>query len=662
LKLFGYEPGYLVYATTTFLTLATSLTLFPLGQRLFNFFDLKPLIEGELLPRIAKHIEGATRLNSSMSVSNYNSQEARRLFDQFIYLDDILKMDSRAIASNLLPITNGYTSILSFYLRKKHRIDSKSYWFPRRQKHTQWFFAGDSATTMALNTSSQLMPEQHPDLNWLETEILKRLRGHIELAFVQNEYDLALRLLARLSSRISMYSHGFHFEIGMSEIIGLRSLIETALSQKTIANEEHKKTIVAIADNWAALGSNLCLETLRRMMTFEKELAGFFEKDRWTTDAIRTLPTFLQLDIAFIVTRIEFEQQAEGRRLSQPKYLQQLVIQKLLGAYEKMLPLICDFHQKQVGEFAENLLKAKLPEAATQVLLASLHADWKLPRWFEDLSQLLSRYKAYEHYNEKQYILPTINTEKMTGGFATARDKTLETLGSPELSSHIFSDKQDEDLPDHFGQIYYALAEECIYALADNQPDKLNKVIRTFMKLAIVASDIKFTNPNLSVSTEFRLHLISTVIQDMASIMGFSIVYGEYYGNSRLEELTLGAFFSLIDKFSDKTQYLTRMLRLSDTTNFSWSASPRDLIRTNWKMQFEGRAREDGYGDQLSYDRSKDHTSKLVNEFLSAHADASSLFFALKVLPLIGDVDFKFNRYIGYFAERLANNDREGPQ
>ncbi len=658
LPLFGLEPGYLIYLTGTLLTLVTSLTLFPLGQRLFNYFDLKPLVGGELLPSIAKHIEGAANTTNSDSLANHHSQEARRLLGQLIYIDDSIKEDTKALEENLPSLTEQFSRLLLHYLHKKHEIDQSSYWFPRRRKHRQWFFAGDSATTMALNTSTQLNPEEKPDMNWFENDITKRLESHIELAFKERNYELALTLLGRLSTRISEYALGFHFDVGMNELNGIRCLIETAASQENAAaDKDQKKMLIAISDTWATLGSNFCLETLRRIFTLETELADFFEKDEWTAKSMRDLPSFLQVDTAFIINRIKFEQDVEGLRLSQPKYLQQLVVQELLKKYEKILPVICNFYQQQVLEFSRTLLKNENPEAATQVVLVSLHSFWKLPRWFDDLSQLMGRYETYQHYNEKQYVLPRIDASGMVSGFVDARDKAIEMLGSAGLVDHIFSDNYDEDLPDYFGQIYYLLAEECIHALDENLPEKLEKVVRTFVALAILAADTKFPDPNLPVRDEFRISLISSVVKDLASVMGFAILYGEYYDNPILTKTALDAVFTWLDKSPDKKEYLIRMLRFADWRRFSLYAPPRDLIRISWKQAFERRARDDGYGDQMSYTRGKEHNSKIVNAFLKSYSDAAHLFFAIKVLPEIEPVDFELDYHITSLAQRLAENE-----
>jgi hypothetical protein len=72
LPLFGLEPGLFVYAGGTILTLLSALALFPLGQRIFNFFDLTILVRSEILPNIARHIEGAANRKNSNSLANHH--------------------------------------------------------------------------------------------------------------------------------------------------------------------------------------------------------------------------------------------------------------------------------------------------------------------------------------------------------------------------------------------------------------------------------------------------------------------------------------------------------------------------------------------------------------------------------------------------------------
>lgn len=655
--MFGFEPGYLIYSTATLLTIVTSLTLFPLGQRLFNFFDLNPLIRGEILPKIAKHMVAASSSKISMSLANHHSRQARRLFEQMTYIDDRIKSDAGVWDAALPNLTDGYTGLLVQYLNQKPRMDLESYWFPRKRRHRQWFYAGDTPTTMALRTDSQLEPEEKADLNWLETEILDRLKSHVEIAVNAKNYDLALRLLGRLSSRIAIYANGFHFELGMSEIRELRAVIEKSLSQQvSFSNASHRKTLIYLCDTWAALGANLCLESLRRMLTFEKELARFFETDKWTAEAMRHLPAFLQVDVSFITRRIQFELEIEGIRLSKPKYLQQLVVQNLLKSYSKILLEASDFHQKQVPDFARTLIKGGFTEAATQVLLANLHSYWKLPRWLGDISELLNRYAAYARYPEEHYKLERIDIETMVTSLASAKDEVIALIAGPEIFQHLVDYSHDDDLPDQFGHTYYTLAGECILALQDNNPEKFARVCRTFIPFALLAADYKFAQPDPTISTEYRLHLISTVVQDLASVIGFSILYSEYHSNPDLANISKAFFWNYADKISDKKAYLTRLLRLSDTSSFSRAASPRNIIRIEWRMAFEHRSREDGYYDRFSYDRGNRHASDIINEFLASHADASDLFFALEVLPVVGKVDFEINYGITHIAKKLAEN------
>lgn len=659
LPIFGFEPGLFIYFVGTVLTLLSALALFPLGQRLFNFFDLNVLVRGEILPSIARHIEGAANRKNSASLANHHSKAARHALDQLSYIDDRVRADEQGLEDNLPALTDDYTALLLYYLQQKHTIDKESYWFPRRSRHKQWFFAGDSATSMALQTSSQqMLVEENPDYQWLEREVVNRLASHIELAFQVGDFNLALKLLSRFSTRIPAYAAQFQFNVGMQELKRLKEIIEAAFATPgALADDETGMIKISIADTWAALGSSLCLETLRRMMTFEKELKQFFELDEWSEESLRSLPAFLQVELSFIVERIEFEKKIEGRRLSKPKYVQQLAVQKLLQHYAKVLPEVCSFYKILVPDFVSSLKDLKMSEAATQVVLASLHSHWKLPRWFDELEQLLGRYHEYEHYAEKQYELTCVDVVEMSKQISVLRDNALSMLGSGAMVGHIFEPRNNDELPDHFGQIYFELAEACISALEENDEGKLDKVLPMFMSLAFLAADSRFSDPSLDIDDEFRLHLISTVINDLASVCGFAILYGAYFENDKLSEGALEKFDAWLCHAVDKQLYLKRMILLSDPHSFSMSASPRGLIRINWKISFEQRARNDGFGGRMGMEGGVPHQNKIVRELLNDFSDASHLFFAEHILPQLDPIDFEVDYHIIELARRLDEEE-----
>lgn len=208
-------------------------------------------------------------------------------------------------------------------------------------------------------------------------------------------------------------------------------------------------------------------------------------------------------------------------------------------------------------------------------------------------------------------------------------------------------------MPDHFGQIYFELAEACIQALEQNDENKLSKVFPMFMFLSLQASETKFVDPKLDVNDEFRLHLRSSVINDLMSVLGFAILYSAYFDNEKLSEAVLNSFRALIERIPDKQEYFKRMMILSNPYNFSFRASPRDLIRNKWKMTFEHRARHDGFSDQMGRSRGVHHKNKVVREFLSSHSDASHLFCALEILPQLNPIDFKIDYHVTSLARRL---------
>lgn len=431
-KSFDFNPSLMIYITGTLLTVVSTLTLFPLGQRLFNFFDLNQLAHIEVIPRIARHIENAAKLSNSISLANHHSKKAQIAFKQLCYIDEQVKIDKTRLGYSLPALSHDYSLLLQHYLGEKHRINHQSYWFPRLQKHKQWFLSGDTVTHSALQTSSQLATEEEINYQWLETEIIERLAQHIELAFSSGDFKLGLDLLGQLSSRTSIYAGQLQLEIGMREVQRVQEILIAAFSiTKQVDDEDDKKLLIGIADMWAALGSSLCLETMRRMINFEKELSQFFENDVWTKKSLQSLPALLQVELGFIIKSIEFEISIEGKRLSKPKFVQQLAVQRLLKHYAKILHDVDNFYTTMVPSFIQSLIKLKMQEAATQVILASLHNYWKLPRWYGDISTLIDGYNLLEHHSEEVNAFPKIDIAAMNERLSNSRADAIEMLSKP---------------------------------------------------------------------------------------------------------------------------------------------------------------------------------------------------------------------------------------
>lgn len=655
INVFGHQTGFLIYLLASVLTILSVLTLFPIGQRLFGFFELAPLIDGEILPKITQNIENVTKSGSSISFQNHFSLQAQNRLKQLFYIDDRLQMEMIKLAQNLPLLTKRYSGLLIHYLHQKHKIPKESYWYPRKRIHPDWFLAGDSATRMALNTGSQIPPEEKPDLDWFEDELLNRIHSHFEKALKTKKWELALELLSDLSPRVLRYANGMYFSIGVKDIETAREMLEKYLPDVTTDDAETLQHVIALADTWAALAHNFHLETLRRIQTFDTELKSFFDKDDWTFQASKKLPSFLQIEIRHLQDYVEFEEKIEGKRLSQPKYLQQLTMKPLLENYSNVVQSIAKFEKNEFVSFSEKLIEIGHPAAATQVILTALHSNWKLPMWFADLDKLFRKYLEYENYEDKYYLLPRIDLEQFQNDFEKQRQQLITMLTDEELGSHLFDlQAHNSSLPDHFGQTYFLLANECFYALDQNDEQTLQKVFETFFSLAFMAANVKFVNPKLNINQEYRLRLISSANKDIATLLGYAILYSEHHENQNLQKIPLSIWDNMLEQSKDKKRYLEQVLKFSASHSFSMYLSPRDIIRTDWKMKFETRLREAGFEERYSSFDQNQHPSDIVEEFRGAYYDASDVFFALHVLDEIDLKDDKINRQITDYKFQLA--------
>jgi hypothetical protein len=234
-------------------------------------------------------------------------------------------------------------------------------------------------------------------------------------------------------------------------------------------------------------------------------------------------------------------------------------------------------------------------------------------------------------------------------------------LTDNRVVEYLLSFENDGELPDQLGHAYYVLAEECIDALRLNDLDRLRQVAKTFYSLAAL-TESRHSQGDATISQEFRLHLASTVIQDVTSIAGFAILYGEVHQNPELSKVIDDAVNALINLYPDRKRYLTKMMLLSNSRNFSHAMSPREHVRFQWRSEFDREVGGGDYSRLASHRKTPGHPSKIVATFLRApFGQASDLFLALKVWPELGDTKFEIDYSIRELARQLnRGSENEG--
>ena len=124
----------------------------------------------------------------------------------------------------------------------------------------------------------------------------------------------------------------------------------------------------------------------------------------------------------------------------------------------------------------------------------------------------------------------------------------------------------------------------------------------------------------------------SEAVNDLAAILGLSILYNKYYGNPKLSKPALKEFDSWVDELPDSKAFLEKMILYSNEL-------PEENEQ-NWMDRFRNRARRDGVVNEWS-EASIRHLSGIVRTMVASHSSASHLFFVVHILPKIPDFDSK---------------------
>ena len=161
-------------------------------------------------------------------------------------------------------------------------------------------------------------------------------------------------------------------------------------------------------------------------------------------------------------------------------------------------------------------------------------------------------------------------------------------------------------------------AEMCAKELDRNDAEEFNRIFPYFFDSVL--------NALLSPSTS------SDAVNDLAAILGLSILYGEYYDNKELSESVLKTFDLWADKSNVPQLSLEKMILVSN------SAPARNEF--DWMERFRNRAERDGYRGRD--EDTLNHKSNIVNLVLSCGVlNANHLFFTVHVLPKLEGFDVK---------------------
>ena len=77
------------------------------------------------------------------------------------------------VSDEQLVTVAGYSGrLLNYYVSRKKRIPTESYWHASRKQFKDWILASADELAVALNTGTPLLPKSIKDRNWFEEECI----------------------------------------------------------------------------------------------------------------------------------------------------------------------------------------------------------------------------------------------------------------------------------------------------------------------------------------------------------------------------------------------------------------------------------------------------------------------------------------------------------
>ena len=256
--------------------------------------------------------------------------------------------------------------------------------------------------------------------------------------------------------------------------------------------------------------------------------------------------------------RLEFEEKAEGRVVSPPSYIQELIAQK--EAENHHAAMVCFF--ENVCKFYEAWTKTEGSSNHPWLLAAMITREaeyWnKLDYHMAALNQLWNDLSSHRQIEGLPW--PSLNTDDLEKVKDQRIKKLLNLMAQENVLLSMISRKESN--PDYAGKFLHTIGEALLIAMYKNECDTVEAIFKHYLIGSLLQFDRLRLDGNAS-SREFELGMKVAVapLLDLMDISGYAYLLSDYHETPRLQELIVQAWNEYLDE--DSAQPTTSNTRRS---------------------------------------------------------------------------------------------------
>ena len=624
-----------------------------LGTRAFFLFDPRTLSDTlfKQLRQCYTQVQSGGFRWLDQAFQKHAQQEAQRAIDALAILSEIAGKDLHLNGRPFAGLCKNLLIFLRDYETRKKSIPTDSLWYRQRAVHPHWYRTSDSETSLAHDTATLPTPAAVNDPRWLESAILPIVKRCLSINIENKRYDIVNELLGHLDNYVKWLAMEHEVKFAFSLIRDVFSHCENLLfvqEDNVVAEEplEH----MGICEQLAIIPIDILVAYTRTIESFGKE--AIFQRLRritWKSEKsiycvgfkVHILKLLEELRL-----KLETEEKIEGRVVSSPWYLQELIAK--VEAENLSAAMIC-FHD-EVRELYESWIEIAKSSKYPWMAAVMISREWeywhKLDLHIKALEQLWDDLSSDRRIKGIRWS--SLDTNALTERRELRKKELLKHMSAENVLLSLIS--RPETYPDFAGQFLHTVGEALLTAMCENDCDTVETLFESYLYGSLLQLEqLKPKEVTLDWQNQIDLKIAFAPLLDLMELSGYVYLLSDYHDTQKLKQPILKAWNKYLDQDSpQRLQFLAEIVSLSESV---FGTTPRDLSRTRWKpiirqhlADIERRAFEDPHS-RFAYSQLDPvivimHDSPLVRIFASP--------------------DFRFHDGIDIFIAKYVRSRQDG--